>query len=290
MRFDADFLNALEHLRLVSKRTAGGGGRGERRAQQRGRGIEFADYRPYAQGDDFRHIDWKAYKRLGRLLLRLFDEEQDLSVYVFLDTSRSMAAHGKFAQAVRVAAALSYVGIAHLDRVAILPFSDRLGRMTSAGGERHTIGRMLAALDGLSPDGVTNLWNAIREFAERSSRPGLAIVISDFLDSAGAERALRLLASRGHEVVAIHMAAALDREPGLTGLDEVTLVDAETGDERTIEVTSGFLRAYAEAWSAFDTSLESACRACHVQYVRVDPDVPVERTVLDILRRGRVLA
>jgi uncharacterized protein (DUF58 family) len=189
MRFDADFLRALDQLRLVSRRIFAGSGRGERRGRHRGRGIEFADYRPYAQGDDFRHIDWKAYKRLGRLLLRLFEEEQELSVYVFLDTSRSMAAHGKLDHAVRLAAALSYVGAAHLDRVSVLPFSDRLGAEAS-GQTRQHIGRVLASLDELAADGTTDIWRAVRDFSERARRPGLAIVVSDFLDSSGCERAL----------------------------------------------------------------------------------------------------
>src|SRR5207342_3648422 len=124
LRFEDDFLKKLEYLHVVSRRAFAGQSRADRLAPKRGRGLEFADHRQYAPGDDFRHIDWKAYKRLGRLLLRLFDEEQDLPIYLFLDVSRSMAEPAKFDQARRIAAALCYVGLAHLDRLTILTFAD----------------------------------------------------------------------------------------------------------------------------------------------------------------------
>src|SRR5580765_4228115 len=122
LRFEDDFLKKLEYLHVVSKRAFAGQNRADRLTPKRGRGIEFADHRPYAAGDDFRHIDWKAYKRLGRLLLRLYDEERDLPIYLMLDTSRSMAEPAKFDMARRLAAALCYIGLVHLDRLTILPF------------------------------------------------------------------------------------------------------------------------------------------------------------------------
>src|SRR5262245_33884203 len=120
--FDAEFLGTLEQLRVASTRVIAGYGRGNRMGRHRGRGIEFADYRPYAQGDDFRHIDWSAYQRLNRLLLRLYDEEQALTVHLLLDCSRSMGEHHKFDRARRIAAALCYIGLAHLDRVSLMAF------------------------------------------------------------------------------------------------------------------------------------------------------------------------
>src|SRR5438045_8114015 len=127
LRFEDDFLKKLEYLHVVSKRAFAGQNRADRLTPKRGRGLEFADHRQYAPGDDFRHIDWKAYKRLNRLLLRLFDEEQDLPIYLLLDTSRSMAQPEKFDQARRVTAALCYIGLSHLDRVTMTPFGASLG-------------------------------------------------------------------------------------------------------------------------------------------------------------------
>src|SRR5688500_1445964 len=108
LRFDDQFLKKLEYLHIVSRRAFTGHNRADRLTPTRGRGLEFADHRPYAPGDDFRHIDWKAYQRLGRLLLRLYDEERDLPIYLMLDVSRSMAEPAKFDMARRLAAALCY--------------------------------------------------------------------------------------------------------------------------------------------------------------------------------------
>ena len=290
MHLDTEFLKTLERLRFASARARAGGGRCDRRGRHRGRGLEFADHRPYAQGDDFRHIDWKAYRRIGRLLVRLFDEEQDLSVYLFLDRSRSMAAHGKFELAVRLAAALCYIGVAHLDRVSILPFADRMDNETSTGHVRATMAGVLKALDALTPDGRTDLWRSIQDFCGRSRRQGLVILLSDFLDPDGIERGLALLSARGHDVVAVHIRAGADRDgPSAADDGEAVLVDAETGVERRILVSPALLAAHAVAWRDFDGAVSVACARTQAQYLAVDSERPVEEIVLATLRDGRFL-
>src|SRR3954467_8045375 len=133
LRFEDDFLKKLEYLHVVSKRAFAGQNRADRLTPKRGRGLEFADHRQYTPGDDFRHIDWKAYKRLNRLLLRLFDEERDLPIYRMIDASRSMAEPAKFDIARRIAAALCYIGLAHLDRLTIVSFDSGLRVETAPG-------------------------------------------------------------------------------------------------------------------------------------------------------------
>src|SRR6185369_657109 len=147
LRFENDFLRKLEYLHVVSKRAFAGQNRADRLAPKRGRGLEFADHRQYAAGDDFRHIDWKAYQRLNRLLLRLFDEEQDLPIYLFIDASRSMAETAKFNQARRIAAALCYIGLAHLDRVTIMPFDETVREERNAGQGKGRIFRVFEQLE-----------------------------------------------------------------------------------------------------------------------------------------------
>ena len=147
---------------------------------KRGRGLEFADHRPYAPGDDYRHIDWKAYKRLNRLLLRLFDEERDLSIYLMLDVSRSMAEPAKFDMARRIAAALCYIGLAHLDRLTIVPFGRGLGHESSPGRGKGRIFRVFEALEQLEASGPTDLRESCKAFASRPRQLGLVVIISDF--------------------------------------------------------------------------------------------------------------
>src|ERR1041384_8563317 len=115
--FDDRFLKTLEHLHMVSRKVFAGNLRAERRTPKRGSGIEFADHRTYARGHDFRYIDWHLYGRLDKLLLRLFEEEEDLYIYILVDVSDSMAIGNplpKLHYAMQVGAALTYLGVAKI--------------------------------------------------------------------------------------------------------------------------------------------------------------------------------
>lgn len=290
--FDSDFLKKLEYLHVVSKKAFAGQARADRLAPKRGRGLEFADTRPYSAGDDFRHIDWKAYRRLGRLLLRLFDEEQDLPIYLFIDASQSMAPPGqgeeKFEQALRIAAALCYIGLAHLDRVTIMPFDSTVREERSPGQGKGRIFRVFEMLEQMRPGGSTNMSESFKSFAARGRRAGLAVVISDFLDPLGYETALKMLQARGHDVYAVQMASEKDRDPGALG--DVRFVDAENGETRDIEVTPALARAYTAAWEKHTDDLQTYCGRYNIGYVRADVERPVEEIILKTFRQGRFVA
>lgn len=290
--FDSDFLKKLEYLHVVSKKAFAGQARADRLAPKRGRGLEFADTRPYSVGDDFRHIDWKAYRRLGRLLLRLFDEEQDLPIYLFIDASQSMAPAGqgteKFDQALRIAAALCYIGLAHLDRVTIMPFDQTVREERSCGQGKGRIFRVFEQLEEIKPGGGTNMTDAFKLFAAKGRRAGLAVVISDFLDPNGYEAALKVLQARGHDVYVVQMASEADRDPGALG--DVRFVDAENGDTRDIEVTPALAKAYTAAWQKHTDELETFCGRYNIGYVRADAERPVEEIILKTFRQGRFVA
>jgi uncharacterized protein (DUF58 family) len=288
LRFEDDFLKKLEYLHVVSRRAFAGQNRADRLARKRGRGLEFADHRAYAAGDDFRHIDWRAYQRLHRLLLRLFDEEQDLPIYLFLDTSRSMSEPAKFDQARRVAAALCYIGLAHLDRVTILPFGSTLGDETMPGRGKGRIFRVFEMLEKMSAGGPTDLRSSFVGFAGRGRQQGLAVVISDFLDPNGFEPGLKILRSMGHDVFVVHVASQHDRDPG--GYGELRFVDAETGDVRDVDVTPALAAAYRQHWESHADELESFCGRLDLGYVRADAEAPFDQVILQAFRKGRFLA
>ena len=318
LRFDDEFLKKLENLHVVSKRAFAGQNRADRLTPKRGRGLEFADHRPYAPGDDFRHIDWKAYKRLNRLLLRLFDEERDLPIYLMLDASRSMAEAAKFDLARRITAALCYIGLVHLDRLTILPFGRGLGRESAPGRGKGRIFRVFELLERLEADGPTDLRESFKEFASRPRQLGLTVVISDFLDpgsdrgqtgvrpgsdrgqtgvrppggarsgaaghadtpAAGFEAGLKILRTLGHDVFVVHVVSERDRDAGALG--EIRFVDAETGELRDVEVTPRLAAAYVR--------VQSFCARYDIGYVRADVARPFDEIVLKAFRQGRFLA
>lgn len=288
LRFEDEFLKKLEYLHVVSKRAFAGQSRADRLAPKRGAGMELADHRGYTPGDDFRHIDWKAYKRLNRLLLKLFDEEQDLPIYLLLDTSRSMVQPEKFDQARRIAAALCYIGLSHLDRVTMISFGEKLGEETSPGTGKGRIFRVFEALEKLEANGPTNLRAAFTEFAARGRQRGLVAVISDFLDQDGCEVGLKILRTLGHDVFAVHVVAEADRDPSSFG--DVRFVDAETGERRDIEVTPRLAAAYHAAWQEHTDAIETFCGRYDIGYVRADAERPFEEIILQAFRSGRFLA
>jgi uncharacterized protein (DUF58 family) len=288
LRFEDDFLKKLEYLHVVSKRAFAGQNRADRLTPKRGRGLEFADHRQYTPGDDFRHIDWKAYKRLNRLLLRLFDEERDLPIYLMIDASRSMAEPAKFDMARRIAAALCYIGLAHLDRLTILPFGRNLSHETSPGRGKGRIFRVFELLERMEPSGPTDLRQAFKEFASRPRQTGLTVIISDFLDPGGFDTGLKILRTLGHDVFVVHIASERDRDPGAFG--DVQFVDTETGAVRQIEVTPRLASAYIAAWQAHAAELEHFCGRYDIGYVRADAERPFEEIILKAFRQGRFLA
>lgn len=301
LRFENDFLKKLEYLHVVSKRALAGQNRADRLSPKRGRGLEFADHRPYTPGDDYRHIDWKAYKRLNRLLLRLFDEERDLSIYLMLDVSRSMAEPAKFDMARRIAAALCYIGLVHLDRLTIVPFGRGLGHESSPGRGKGRIFRVFDALEQLEASGPTDLRESCKAFASRPRQLGLVVMISDFLDSrhsspGGSPRAeaegyqagLKILRTLGHDVFAVHVTSERDRDPGVLGT--VRFVDVETGEVREVEVTPRLASAYVQASKAHGEALEHFCGRYDIGYVRAEAERPFEDVILRTFRQGRFLA
>jgi uncharacterized protein (DUF58 family) len=288
MQFDESFLKKLEYLYVVSRKVFAGRMRAERRTRKIGSGVEFADHRDYTAGDDLRYLDWSAYGRLDKLLLRLFEEEEDLHIYLLVDASASMRANGKLDYALTVTAALAYVGLAKLDRVSIVPFGGPVrDRLPPARGKGQ-IFKIFSFLSELSPEGRTDLNGACESFVHQSKRRGIAVVISDFFDPQGYEAGLNLLRYHRFEPTVVQIWDEREAHPGLRG--DVELVDAETGELKQVTITERALRDYEAAHAAWCDGLASYCASRSVPYYRADTQVPFDDLVLRIFRAGGFLA
>lgn len=287
--FDEHFQAKLEMLALAARRMHQGRTRAERRSKKTGSGIEFADHREYSAGDDFRYLDWNVYGRSGRLLLRLFEEEEDLSVYVLLDRSRSMAfgAPPKLDYAKRLAAALAYISLAGLDRVSLVTFDDALrGRLPPTRG-KNRIFTAFKFLREQQADGPTGLADAMRTFVAQNKRRGVAILISDLYDPKGFEDGINVLRFQKFETHVIQVFDPSEVRPPLHG--DVRLVDEETGEAREITVTPRVLDRYAKAHDAYRARIERFCAEKQVAYYPVETSTPFDEAILRILRRGGML-
>ena len=285
--FDDEFLKKLEYLNIISKRLFAGQFKAERRARKRGTGLEFADYRQYVSGDDFRHLDWKAYLRLNRLILKLFEEEEDLPIYFFLDVSQSMnfGEPSKLDYAKRVAAALCYIGLANLDRVNIIAYADKVIAELPPQRGKGRIFKVFRFLNEVISGSSTNARESFRTYCTSTRRRGLAVVISDFFDGAGFESSLDILRHFRHDIFVVHVASHEEITPHLRG--ELLLVDSESNQAREITITPSLMSAYQKEYTRFCEELEAYCWKYQLGYVRTATDFPFDELILKVFRQGR---
>ncbi len=282
--FDADFVRRLEYWSIFFKRVYGGDLSAARRSREVGSGIEFADRREYLPGDDPRYLDWKAYARLDRVLLRLFEEEKDLKVHVLLDrsTSMSLGRPSKMLAQKRIAAALSYIVLANLDRVSVSMFSESIAEFSAPSRGRARIHKILETLKGVQPDGRTDITASVREISARERRRGLVFILSDFLVGGGIGEALGRLKYHGHETTLVRMTCAEDRDPEVAG--EVEIMDAETGRILRAVVTPAVRRRYADRWEALGRDLAAAAISSGARLVTLAAEDGFDEHVMGILR------
>jgi len=288
--FDDDFQRKLDYLAIVSRRVFKGRFRAERRTRKSGSGVEFADHRDYVAGDDFRYLDWNVYRRLGRLLVRLYEEEEDLSIYIVVDTSSSMGFGNrrKFVYAQRLAAALAYVGLSNLDRITIVGVTSEIeARMPTARGKAR-IFKVLQFLRGLSPEGTTDMGDAMKTFVAQHKRRGLVVILSDLYDPHGFERGINVLRYNRFEPLVLHILDNDDARPKVAG--DVRLYDCETGEDREVTVTPKVLTRFRSAYLEYLADIKKFCTERQVSYVPADVRVPFDELVLRVLRRGGLVS
>lgn len=289
---DSRLMARLDSLDVVSRKVFMGKVQGERRSRRRGQSVEFADFRPYVPGDDLRFVDWNIYGRLDRLFLKMFLEEEDLSLLIAIDASESMrfGSPAKFDFARRVAMALGYVGLVNQSRVGCFAFggADAGARISGLRGRRRArdLGEWLLAL---RPGGEFDFTNAMRSLALGGQGRGVLVVLSDFLVHDGVEAGLRAIAGRGFDVYAMQCLSPEEIDPSTALTGDVRLVDAERGTVVEMSVTSRALEAYqarrAEHWEHLRTS--AARRGIAAMSLRTD--MRVDDLLLDYLRRRGML-
>jgi uncharacterized protein (DUF58 family) len=282
--FSSEFLAQLERLSLASRRTFRGHVKGERRSPRKGHSVEFCDYRAYGVGDDLRYVDWNIYSRLDRLHVKLFVDEEDLCLHVLLDASRSMdfGTPTKLEYAVRLAAALGFVGLVNLERVGVGVLRERTTEGWPPTRGRNQFPALLDFLKDVRPAGGTSLTAALSGYAMRAREPGLAVIISDLLDPAGYESGLRALLEHRFDVHVIHVLGAEEMNPALAG--DVRMEDSETGEVRELTLDGEAIREYRQRLHQYLDRVEGFCRSQEVGYRRVTTDSPLEEFVLSQLR------
>ena len=297
-------LRRLEQLQLLAARRAKSSARGERRSRARGQSVEFADYRSYVAGDDFRYLDWNLYGRLERLFLKLYEEERELPVRIFIDASESMTfgEPRKFDFARQVAAAIGYVALCGFDRVSVIPFPDldetkypklesRNSELAARGALRSVRGKRSAMqffqnISNLSASGPAKLNETLRRGALEARRAGVAVVLGDFLDPQGYESGLTALVSRGFQVSVVQILAPEEITP--TNYGDLRLVDSETGAMQEVTFGKFRLKSYQHTVRNFIQRLREFCRGRGIGFFSVSSDSSLEQLLLRQLREAEV--
>jgi uncharacterized protein (DUF58 family) len=301
-----ELLRRLEQFQMLASRRAKSSAKGERRSRARGQSVEFADYRTYVHGDDFRYLDWALYGRLERLFLKLYEEERELPVRIFLDSSESMAfgTPRKFDFARQLAAAIGYVALCGFDRVSVVPFpsggpdakvqgtarSVEMGArnaLRSVRGKKSGI-QYFQNLSALSAGGVADLNQALRRGALEARQAGLAVVLSDFLDPAGYETGLSALTARGFQVDVVQILAPEELAP--TSFGDLRLVDSETGAMQEVTFGRFRLKAYQQSVQNFIQRLREYCQSRGINFFSVSSNSSLETLLLKQLRSAEVWA
>ena len=283
---DEEFLRKLEQLKLVTRKGARSPQRGEHRSWQSGEGLEFLDYRKYHPGDDLRYVDWSVYGRLDKLFIKLFHAEKGQTAHILIDMSRSMGSGNppKQIAAKKIAAALSYICLANLDKTGLMAFNEKIVDIKAPARGRNRFPEVLKFLMSLGTSSQTNVNGCLEEYAAICKNPGIAIVISDLFDSKGYEDGLKALAYRNFDINIIHV---LDREElNWSHTGNLLLQEVETGNQKVAFVDKQLIELYRKNIEAFITGIKKYCTHYDMNYYLCNTSIPFETTLTDYLSKG----
>jgi len=309
-----ELLERLSRLDVATRRTFAGKMQGERRSKRRGTSVEFDDFRAYTPGDDLRRLDWNVYARLDRLVLKLFKEDEDLSVRILLDASPSMDAGGptKRLFAARLAFALASIALINMNRVSVSRFGERsspVPRSLAPLRGRRSIPRVadfiLDALHAPRTDGAGDwspgepggLVTALRRIAsDRPAGQGVVVLVSDLLVPGPGELArgrTDRASPRGFAPTVLHVRAPgeldpeKERDQGLVG--DLRLTDAESGEGREVTLTPALVDRYRAGVEAYLERVSRACAARGITHRLLSSDEDLASIITGTLRRAGLL-
>ncbi|MEE2912558.1 MAG: DUF58 domain-containing protein [Planctomycetota bacterium] len=284
-------MSSLDKLDIVARKIFSGKIQGERRSRRRGISVEFADYRQYTAGDDLRFIDWNVYARLDRLFMKIFLEEEELTLGIAIDASASMefGNPNKFDFARRLAMSLGYIALSSHNRVSLFSFNDAgVKHLSALRGSRRTRDMGQWLLD-LIPQGGTAFRDACKIISTSRQGRGVLVVLSDCITKDEVNQGLSYLIGGGWDVFVIQALSPEELDPVQAGLEgDLRLEDAEDGSDCEITVTTPLVEKYQEQLNSYCEGIRNQCTRVGAGNVRVSTDVDIEQLLVEYLR-GRGL-
>lgn len=293
------FMRQLDRLDVMSRKILQGKLQGERRSKKKGVSVEFADYRQYVVGDDLRFIDWNLYARLDKLFIRLFMEEEDLTVTIAVDGSRSMdyGDPNKLTYARKLAAALGYVSLVNYNRVSLFSFSADIDAAVADLRGRRPIPQMLEFLNGIQPadrpdpEAASNLSAVCKRLALLQRNPGIVVVIGDFFDKGDLAEALRYMMGPKRDVYAIQLLSPQELDPTKGQVvGDLRLLDREDADAADVSIGPALIKRYKANLEAYCKHVRESCLKRGIAYLNTPTEIPVETATMRYLRQRGLLA
>ena len=289
------FFSRLETLALNLKADLRGFFGGKHLVRTYGQTVEFADYREYLLGDDIRRIDWNLYSRFEKFFLKLFTDERQMHVQIFLDCSASMGKDDpkKANYAVAVAAALGFLSVHNMDKLSLNlikgnkaenPFGTIVGKTSFF--------RAISELENIEFSADSDLEKAITSTPTGSS-DGLTVIISDFFTKSDWKKAVDYLTYKKRQVLLVQIMTPDEIEPVYDG--RLNLIDSEAEDladprNMKLRITRSLQMAYQEALSDFKADLKSFCVSRGAEFISIDTDRSIEKMLFGELLKVGIMA
>lgn len=287
--FDGDFMEAVQRLRLIARRVAPRGRFAEQISRDRGSGLEFQDYRPYVPGDDLRAIDWNIYQRMGKVFVRLFDELEDLPVYLLPDVSGSLWLEDppRVRAGLQAALALAAVALGQHDTVGLYPFAEDLRVVSRPKAGKGQLFPLAKRLEALEPGGQTDFRQSLQRFGALGLREGLMVIVSDFFDPGGLQALEEATRGLRHRLLLVQLLRQTDRNPQADWDGDLRLTDCESGAIENVSLTPTVLERYRQAYDRFASGLADLAKRRHAGLLALDADQPVVPQIAALFEQGR---
>jgi uncharacterized protein (DUF58 family) len=285
--FDAEFFKKLENISIKATMSMTEGTAGGRKSKVKGSSVEFSDFREYSPGDDFRRIDWNAYGRFDKLFVKLFMEEREALINIFIDCSKSMdfGEKNKGAMALRISGILTYFALNNLDRVCINKVQGNTLQQAYSYMGKSMFKSALQFMERTEFEGSTILSEAIKK--KDLKNRGISIIISDFFTTGSIEEMIKYLAYKKQQIIFVQVLCAEELAPALGG--EVRLIDSETGEEVNISITPKLLKTYNSKLKAMSVVIKEGVKKYGGTFMQVSSSHPLEKIVFEQFAREGII-
>ena len=295
-RLNDQFFSRLETLALNLRTNLAGYFGGKHLVNTYGQTVEFSDFREYQLGDDIRRIDWNLYSRFEKYFLKLFTDERQMQIQIFLDCSASMGKDNtqKSSYAIATAAALGFLAVHNMDKVSFHLMKEKYAENpfgTIIGKTSYF--RAIGQLEQLEFKDDTDIESCVTSCQNTSTNNGLTVIISDFMTESNWKKAVDYLCYKKRQVLLVQIMTPEEIEPSYDG--RVNLIDSESIDlidprNMKIKITRSMQKAYEEALNDFKQEIKTYCSKRGVDFISISTEYPIERVLFNELLKAGIMA